>query len=51
VVYEQLPKFEMWVMGNCNLPYVGQDTNIVIESYHANMKATLKVVKSRLLGK
>jgi hypothetical protein len=42
----------MWdVMGNCNLPYIGQDTNAMIESYHGNLKATLKVVKSWLSSK
>jgi hypothetical protein len=39
----------MWVMDNQNLSYVGQDTNAAIESYHGNLKATLKVAKSQLL--
>jgi hypothetical protein len=41
----------MWVMGNQNLPYVSQDTNFAIESYHANLKATLKAAKSQLFGR
>jgi hypothetical protein len=42
----------MWdVMGNCNLPYIGQDTNAMIESYHGNLKETLRATKSRLSSK
>jgi hypothetical protein len=44
---EQLPKIVMWVVGNRNLPYVGQDTNVAIENYHANLKATLRSSKGR----
>jgi hypothetical protein len=32
-------KTHMWVVGFQNLPYVGQDTKVVIESYHAILKA------------
>jgi hypothetical protein len=39
-------KCEMWVMGNCNLLYMGQDTNATITNYHVNLKATLKIAKS-----
>jgi hypothetical protein len=46
VMLEWVPKCEMWVMGNRNFPYVGQDINYAIESYHANLKATLRVAKS-----
>jgi hypothetical protein len=46
VISEWVPKCEMWVMGNWNFPYIGHDTNAIIESYHANLKATLKVSKS-----
>ncbi len=46
VILKWVPKCEMWVMGNRNLPYVGQDTNATIESYHANLKVTLKATKS-----
>jgi hypothetical protein len=35
-------------MGSRNIPYVGQDTNLAIESYHENLKATLKATKSWL---
>jgi hypothetical protein len=40
-------KTHMWVVGFWNLPYVGQDTNATIESYHG----TLKSWKSRLVGR
>jgi len=32
-------KIHMWVVGFQNLPYVGQDTNVAIESYNAILKA------------
>jgi hypothetical protein len=34
-------KADMWVTGFRNIPHAGQDTNAVVESYHANMKAML----------
>ncbi len=34
-----------------NLPYVGQDINVAIESYHGTLKAQLKLGKSRLVGR
>ncbi len=40
----------MWVVGFRNPPYVGQDTNATIESYHGTLKAQLKLGKSRLVG-
>jgi hypothetical protein len=40
----------MWVVEFQNLPYVGQDTNVRIESYHGTLKAQLKLGKSRLVG-
>jgi hypothetical protein len=40
----------MWVVGFQNLPYVRQDTNVVIESYHGTLEAQLKSRKSRLVG-
>jgi len=43
-------KTHMWVVGFRNLPYVGQDTNATIESYHGTLKAQLKSRKSRLVG-
>jgi hypothetical protein len=46
VILEWVPKCEMWVMGNQNLIYTGHDTNVAIESYHANLKAILIVTKS-----
>jgi hypothetical protein len=45
VMSKWVPKCEMWVIGNQNLPYVSEDTNATIESYHANLKATLKMTK------
>jgi hypothetical protein len=51
VISEQVPKCEMWVMGNWSLPYVNHDTNATIESYHANLKATLAAAKSRFFGR
>jgi hypothetical protein len=44
-------KCEMWVMGNQNLPYASQDTNIAIKSYCANLKMTLRAAKSQLFGR
>jgi hypothetical protein len=46
VILKWVPKCEMWVMGNRNLPYANQDINAAIESYHANLKATLRATKS-----
>jgi hypothetical protein len=40
----------MLVVGFQNLPYVGQDANVAIESYHGTLKAQLKLGKSRLVG-
>jgi hypothetical protein len=40
----------MWVVGFQNLPYVRQNTNVAIESYHGTLKAQLKSRKSRLVG-
>ena len=44
-------KTHMWVVGHRNLPYVGQDTNAAIESYHSNLKATLRASKGRAHGR
>ncbi len=51
VILEWVPKCEMWVMGNQNLTYTGHDTNVAIESYHANLKAILIVTKSWICGR
>jgi hypothetical protein len=32
VISEWVPKCEMWVMGNWNLPYIDHDTNVAIKS-------------------
>ena len=44
-------KTHMWVVGHRNLPYAGQDTNAAIESYHSNLKATLRASKGRAHGR
>ena len=44
-------KTHMWVVGHRNLPYVGQDTNAAIESYHSNLKTTLCASKGRAHGR
>ena len=44
-------KTPMWVVGHRNLPYAGQDTNAAIESYHSNLKATLRASKGRAHGR
>ena len=41
----------MWVVGHHNLPYAGQDTNVAIESYHSNLKATLRASKGKAHGR
>jgi hypothetical protein len=40
-----LAKTKMWVVGNQNLPYAKQDTNVAIKNYHANLKVTLRSLK------
>jgi hypothetical protein len=45
-----LSKTGMWVVDNLNLSYVGQDTNASIESFHSNLKATLRASKGRANG-
>jgi hypothetical protein len=46
VILEWVPKCRMCVMGNWNFPYIGQDINVAIESYYANVKSILRVAKS-----
>lgn len=46
-----ISKAEMWVTGFCNIPHAGQDTNVVVESYHVNMKAILATDCRRLFGR
>ncbi len=48
VILEWVPTCKMQVMGNQNLPYASHDTNATIKSYHAYLKATLRVAKSQL---
>jgi hypothetical protein len=44
-------KADMWVTGFRNIPHAGQDTNAVVESYHANMKAMLATERRRMHGR
>lgn len=46
-----MPKADMWVIGNRNIPHAGQDTNAAIESYHSSMKAILKASRGRFFGR
>jgi hypothetical protein len=41
----------MWIVGHRNLPYAGHDINTTIESYHSNLKATLRASKGRAHGR
>ncbi len=43
ILSKWVSKTHMWLVGYYNLPYVGQNTNLVIESYHSNLKATLGI--------
>jgi hypothetical protein len=45
-----LGKANMWVTGFRNILHAGQDTNAVVESYHANMKAMLATDQCRFHG-
>jgi hypothetical protein len=51
VILKWVPKCEMWVIVNWNLPYAGHDINATIESYHVNLKATLTTANSQLFGR
>lgn len=44
---EWLPITKMWIMGHINLPYRGQNTNVVILRYQSNFKAIMKEWKGR----
>ena len=44
-------KTTMWVTGNRNFPHCGQDTNVAIESYHANLKIILTQTRQKLSGR
>jgi hypothetical protein len=48
---EWLQKTQMWMVGNHNLPSIVHDTNVAIENYHANLKATLFSFKCRFHGR
>jgi hypothetical protein len=36
-----LPKARMWCIGNQNIPHARQDINLIVESFHINMKRIL----------
>ena len=40
-----------WAVVNHNLCFVGQDTNTTIESYHGNLKETLRQSKGQYYGR
>lgn len=46
-----IPKIEMWVKGFRNMPHANQDTNAAVESYHANLKALLRMSRSKFDGR
>ncbi len=50
ILSKWVSKIHMWLVGYQNLPYVGQNTNVMIESQHSNLKATLKASKGRAHG-
>ncbi len=40
----------MWVVRFRNLPYVGQDTDVIIKNHHVTLKAQLKSGKNKSVG-
>jgi hypothetical protein len=46
-----LHKVAMLCVGNYNIPHASQDTNALIESYHANIKWILFCSRERLTGR
>jgi hypothetical protein len=44
-----MQKVAMWRVGNRNIPHVGQDTNVTMESFHNNTKQSFFLVKNNLL--
>lgn len=47
---EWLQKTNMWVVGNYNMPYVGQDTNATIENYYTNLKPPFIPPRANFMG-
>ncbi len=43
-----MPKATTLVVGNHNLPYVGQNTNLTIENYHANLKNYFVIIQRQV---
>jgi hypothetical protein len=41
----------MWCVGNRNIPHVGHDTNVVVESFHNNMKRIFFSSKEQFIGR
>jgi hypothetical protein len=44
-------KIGMWCAANRNVPHAGQNTNVGIESFYANLKRILLLEKQRLAGR
>jgi hypothetical protein len=44
-------KIVMWCIATRNLPHAGQNTNVGIEAYHANLKIIMFLEKHRLVGR
>lgn len=44
-------KYYMWIVGHCNMPHIGQDTNVAIEIYHSFLKVALHANKARAHGR
>jgi hypothetical protein len=43
-------KVAMWCVGNHNIPHARQDTNVVVESFHSNMKRIFMLFIERFIG-
>jgi len=43
-------KVTMWCVGNCNIPHARHDTNVVVESFHSNMKQIFFSSKEQFIG-
>jgi hypothetical protein len=43
-------KIWMWCVSNCNIPHARQNTNVGIESFHANLKGILLLEKQKFVG-
>ncbi len=41
----------MWCVGAREIPYIGQNTNVAIKSYHSNLKNIITSTKERFVGR